>query len=76
MDQVIKIINNFKKIKLLTIHIIAAPWDWSTTLGITSPRVCKRRPKKSKCKHTKFGCCPDNKTAAGGPFEEGKYPNY
>ncbi|KAH9633689.1 hypothetical protein HF086_009023 [Spodoptera exigua] len=27
--------------------------------------------KKLQCKDSKFGCCPDNKTAAVGPFDEG-----
>lgn len=32
--------------------------------------VCKPR-RKPKCNKTKFGCCPDNKTTALGPFDEG-----
>lgn len=36
------------------------------------PRKCKPRPKKpSACLKSTFGCCPDNTTAATGPFDEG-----
>lgn len=36
------------------------------------PRKCKPRPPKlSACLKSKFGCCPDNSTAASGPFDEG-----
>lgn len=35
-------------------------------------RKCKPRPKKpAACLKSEFGCCPDNKTAATGPFDEG-----
>ncbi|XP_052756348.1 papilin isoform X3 [Galleria mellonella] len=43
-------------------------WDYSTTMQ-GKKRVCKRR--KSKCKMSKFGCCPDMRTPAAGPFDEG-----
>lgn len=37
-------------------------------------KKCKPRPKKApKCASSKYGCCPDNKTAATGPFDEGEY---
>lgn len=37
-----------------------------------TPRKCKPRPQKpSACLKSKFGCCPDNSTAATGPFDEG-----
>ncbi|XP_070503265.1 papilin isoform X3 [Chironomus tepperi] len=36
------------------------------------PKKCKPRPKKTAaCLVSQFGCCPDNKTAATGPFDEG-----
>ncbi|KAL7022058.1 hypothetical protein ACKWTF_012113 [Chironomus riparius] len=36
------------------------------------PKKCKPRPKKPvACLLSQFGCCPDNKTAATGPFDEG-----
>ncbi|CAH1399411.1 unnamed protein product [Nezara viridula] len=31
-------------------------------------KKCKRRPRRSKCFTSEFGCCPDNKTPAKGPF--------
>lgn len=35
-------------------------------------KKCKPRPKKKpKCVTSKYGCCPDNKTVATGPFDEG-----
>ncbi|KAF9796339.1 hypothetical protein SFRURICE_001912 [Spodoptera frugiperda] len=34
--------------------------------------VCKPR-RKPKCNKTKFGCCPDNKTTALGPFDEANH---
>lgn len=35
-------------------------------------RKCKPRPKKAPiCIKSEFGCCPDNKTSATGPFSEG-----
>ncbi|XP_048486291.1 papilin isoform X3 [Plutella xylostella] len=48
------------------------PWDWySTVEGTTKHKVCKPRKKKAKCKKSKFGCCPDKRTPAAGPFDEG-----
>ncbi|KAM3958095.1 LOW QUALITY PROTEIN: proteoglycan-like sulfated glycoprotein papilin [Aphomia sociella] len=44
-------------------------WDYQTTLQGEKKRVCK--PRKSKCKSSKFGCCPDMRTPAAGPFDEG-----
>ncbi|XP_055618805.1 papilin isoform X1 [Toxorhynchites rutilus septentrionalis] len=35
------------------------------------PRKCKPRPKKPLCAKSKFGCCPDGKSKATGPFDEG-----
>ncbi|CRL07350.1 CLUMA_CG020329, isoform A [Clunio marinus] len=36
------------------------------------PKKCKPRPKKpAACFVSEYGCCPDNKTAAIGPFNEG-----
>ncbi|XP_021693567.1 papilin isoform X5 [Aedes aegypti] len=35
------------------------------------PRKCKPRPKTPLCAKSKFGCCPDGKTKAAGPFDEG-----
>ncbi|XP_038104409.1 papilin isoform X3 [Culex quinquefasciatus] len=36
------------------------------------PSKCKPRPKAPpKCASSKFGCCPDGKTKASGPFDEG-----
>ncbi|XP_069360607.1 papilin isoform X3 [Maniola hyperantus] len=44
------------------------PWIWTS---MTSTRL-KCKPKKTaKCQKSKFGCCPDNKTRATGPFDEG-----
>ncbi|XP_066902314.1 papilin [Halyomorpha halys] len=31
-------------------------------------KKCKRRPRRNKCFTSEFGCCPDNKTLAKGPF--------
>ncbi|XP_061722019.1 papilin isoform X2 [Cydia pomonella] len=45
-------------------------WDMSTILSTKSPR-CRPRNKPAKCVSSKFGCCPDKKTPAGGPFDEG-----
>lgn len=35
------------------------------------PRKCRPRPKVPKCVKSTYGCCPDNTTAATGPFDEG-----
>ncbi|XP_049534828.1 papilin isoform X3 [Anopheles darlingi] len=35
------------------------------------PRKCKPRPKVPKCANSTYGCCPDGKTKATGPFSEG-----
>nr|XP_029723407.1 papilin-like isoform X4 [Aedes albopictus] len=35
------------------------------------PRKCKPRPATPLCAKSKFGCCPDDKTKATGPFDEG-----
>ncbi|XP_035782943.1 papilin-like isoform X2 [Anopheles albimanus] len=35
------------------------------------PRKCKPRPKVPKCAKSAYGCCPDGKTKATGPFSEG-----
>lgn len=35
------------------------------------PRKCRPRPKTPKCLKSTYGCCPDNSTAATGPFDEG-----
>lgn len=35
------------------------------------PRKCRPRPKVPKCVKSSYGCCPDNTTAATGPFDEG-----
>ncbi|XP_047994781.1 papilin-like isoform X5 [Leguminivora glycinivorella] len=45
-------------------------WDLSTVLSTKSTR-CRPRNKPAKCIKSKFGCCPDKKTPAGGPFDEG-----
>lgn len=59
-------------INILTYHSFIAPWDWySTVEGTTKHKVCKPRKKKAKCKKSKFGCCPDKRTPAAGPFDEG-----
>ncbi|XP_037876208.1 papilin isoform X4 [Bombyx mori] len=44
--------------------------NWAVTFvpGYTK-RHCRRR--NVKCATTKFGCCPDKRTAASGPFDEG-----
>ncbi|XP_028034800.1 papilin isoform X5 [Bombyx mandarina] len=44
--------------------------NWAVTFvpGYTK-RHCRRR--NVKCATTKFGCCPDRRTAASGPFDEG-----
>ncbi|XP_024082550.1 papilin isoform X1 [Cimex lectularius] len=34
-------------------------------------RKCKKRRERSKCAKSKFGCCPDKKTKAKGPFGKG-----
>ncbi|XP_059058317.1 papilin-like [Achroia grisella] len=44
-------------------------WDYSTTLTGGRKKMCK--PRKSKCKSSKHGCCPDLRTPATGPFDEG-----
>ncbi|XP_041970064.1 papilin-like isoform X2 [Aricia agestis] len=44
------------------------PWDWETTF--ITPKRCKPR-KKAKCIKSKFGCCPDMRTPAAGPFDAG-----
>ncbi|XP_068619320.1 papilin [Battus philenor] len=47
-------------------------WDWKTTVEeFTAKPRCKARRKVAKCLKSKFGCCPDKKTPAAGPFEEG-----
>ncbi|CAK1550996.1 unnamed protein product [Leptosia nina] len=47
-------------------------WDWSSTVELyTEKPKCKARKRKSKCVKSKFGCCPDRKTPAAGPFDEG-----
>ncbi|KRT86056.1 hypothetical protein AMK59_2573, partial [Oryctes borbonicus] len=58
---------------------------WSSTEGTTrstatssiieifttaKPRFCKRL-RKSSCKRSEFGCCPDKVTSAKGPFDKG-----
>ncbi|KAF9413443.1 hypothetical protein HW555_008335 [Spodoptera exigua] len=48
--------------------VITTKLSWQDVLK--SNRTCKPR-RKPKCNKTKFGCCPDNKTAALGPFDEG-----
>lgn len=35
------------------------------------PKKCKPRPKVPGCVKAEYGCCPDNSTAATGPFDEG-----
>lgn len=37
-------------------------------------KKCKKR-KKPSCKKSEFGCCPDGKTAAEGPFSKGNNYN-
>ncbi|XP_064073976.1 papilin isoform X3 [Vanessa tameamea] len=47
-------------------------WTW-TTVVVSSPNKerCKAKKKKAKCIRSKFGCCPDKRTPAAGPFDEG-----
>ncbi|XP_072930145.1 papilin isoform X3 [Epargyreus clarus] len=40
---------------------------WTST---TQKPVCKPR-KRAKCSRSKFGCCPDKRTPATGPFDKG-----
>lgn len=43
-------------------------------MAITKEQKLKKcKPKKKpKCRKSEFGCCPDNKTPAMGPFSKGK----
>ncbi|XP_013170735.1 PREDICTED: papilin isoform X4 [Papilio xuthus] len=53
-------------------EIGTTPWDWKTTVEVyTKKPGCKARRKVAKCIKSKYGCCPDKKTPAKGPFEEG-----
>ncbi|PZC74553.1 hypothetical protein B5X24_HaOG207687 [Helicoverpa armigera] len=45
----------------------SSPWDKVTVLVPHTARTCIPRPKK--CKNSRYGCCPDGKTAAKGPFD-------
>ncbi|CAH2045947.1 unnamed protein product, partial [Iphiclides podalirius] len=50
----------------------STPWDWTTTVEVyTAKPSCKARKKVAKCLKSKFGCCPDKRTPAAGPFDEG-----
>ncbi|XP_055613416.1 papilin-like isoform X1 [Uranotaenia lowii] len=51
----------------------STPYSLSTILSKEQkPRKCKPKPKTPpQCASSKFGCCPDNKTKASGPFDEG-----
>ncbi|KAI8425354.1 hypothetical protein MSG28_007115 [Choristoneura fumiferana] len=47
------------------------PWDWSSTVAIyTKKPRCRPRKTPAKCIKSMFGCCPDGKTPAAGPFDE------
>ncbi|XP_026315034.1 papilin isoform X7 [Hyposmocoma kahamanoa] len=49
----------------------STPWDWSSTIDFyATTRRPRCKPRRSKCKKSKFGCCPDNITPAAGPFDE------
>ncbi|KPJ10062.1 Papilin, partial [Papilio machaon] len=53
-------------------EIGTTPWDWTTTVEVyTKKPGCKARRKVAKCIKSKYGCCPDKRTPAKGPFEEG-----
>lgn len=66
-----------------TVDIWSTTSDYDEVLTTTSafeqavrveltPKKCKPRPKKAAaCLVSDYGCCPDNKTAAEGPFNEG-----
>jgi len=34
-------------------------------------KKCKKKKKRPSCKLSEFGCCPDDKTPADGPFSKG-----
>ncbi|XP_050354056.1 papilin isoform X4 [Nymphalis io] len=47
-------------------------WTWTTVVvGSTKKQRCKAKKKTAKCIRSKFGCCPDKRTPAAGPFDEG-----
>ncbi|XP_047512868.1 uncharacterized protein LOC125054801 [Pieris napi] len=46
-------------------------WDWSTTVELYTKKPKCRPRKTAKCVKSKFGCCPDKRTPAAGPFDEG-----
>ncbi|CAB3248675.1 unnamed protein product [Arctia plantaginis] len=48
-------------------HTSTTPWTL-TTVVTSPPKVCN---KARNCNETDFGCCPDKKTAAEGPFDDG-----
>ncbi|XP_023166272.2 papilin isoform X2 [Drosophila hydei] len=49
----------------------STPHTWETTLTPTKEKLRKCKPKKKICEKSEFGCCPDGKSAAKGPFDEG-----
>ncbi|XP_045527734.1 papilin isoform X3 [Pieris brassicae] len=46
-------------------------WDWSTTVELYTKKPKCRPRKTARCVKSKFGCCPDKRTPAAGPFDEG-----
>ncbi|XP_061384586.1 papilin isoform X3 [Danaus plexippus] len=49
----------------------STPWDWASTIEVFTKKPCRPRKRTAKCVKSKFGCCPDKRTPAAGPFDEG-----
>ncbi|XP_058060218.1 papilin [Anopheles bellator] len=50
----------------------STPYSLSSVIAKEQkPRKCRPRPKVPECAASTFGCCPNGKTKATGPFSEG-----